>query len=491
MSSRKRQPSRIALTGERAAAYDPAGLSAGRRLGPAVEQALIETASILTSIAIPHLLQVGAANGGLSIPWSVTLLVVSVISYALVNSVEIAIVGASQFRVRHLAAAGSKSAQALQRLRARTERFFAAIVLLQNLSVVVASSMAGLIAVDLAGGWGLVFATIIVTGLIAVLGELVPKVLAARAADSMSLLVARPVELLTIVMRPIVVVLASVPNVLTRLLFGVDAKVTPTVTEAELRMLIGISAEEGAVGEEEAELMERVFRFYDRQASEVMVPRTEVVWLEAGTRVAEFYRIYDETPHSRFPVYRDSLDEVVGTVNIKDMLRAVAQGKITADTLIDEVMRPAYFVPDTKLVGRLFVEMQEGRQQMAVIVDEYGGTAGIVTLELLLEEMVGHVVDELGQPVQEFEAIDERTMRVDGGMSVDEAREELELPIPDGDYETVAGYVLHALGHIPKEGETVAGDGFRITVAEVKGRKIEEVVVTRLPVSARPGGAGQ
>jgi putative hemolysin len=231
--------------------------------------------------------------------------------------------------------------------------------------------------------------------------------------------------------------------------------------------------------------MERVFRFYDRQASEVMVPRTEVVWLEAGTSIADFYKTYDGAPHSRFPVYRESLDDVVGVINIKEVLRALAQARISSETPIDALMRPPYFVPDTKLIGRLFVEMQEGRQQMAIIVDEYGGTAGIVTIELLLEEMVGHVVDELGQPVQEFEEIDEQTTRVDGGMSVDEAREELELPIPDGDYETVAGYVLHALGHIPNEGETVAGDGFRITVAEVKGRKIEEVVVTRLPAASR------
>lgn len=414
----------------------------------------------------------------------VTLLIVGVVGYAIVNTIEIAIVSANRFRVRHLAAAGSKSAQSLERLRARTERFFAAIVLIQNLSVVTASSMAGLIAVDVAGGWGLVFSTVIVTGLIAVLGELIPKVLAAQAADSLSLLVARPVELLTVAMRPVVIVLAAIPNVLSRLLFGDRAAARPTVTEPELRMLIGISAQEGAVGEEEAELMERVFRFYDRRASEVMVPRTEVVWLESRTTVGAFYQIYDETPHSRFPVYHESLDDVVGVVNIKDVLRAVAKGAITSDTPIDELMRPAYFVPETKLVGRLFVEMQEGRQQMAIIVDEYGGTAGVVTLELLLEEMVGRVVDELGQRVQEFEEIDERTTRVDGGMSIDEAREELELPIPEGDYETVAGYVLSTLGHIPREGETVAGDGYRITVAEVKGHKIEEVVVTRMPVAA-------
>ena len=408
------------------------------------------------------------------------MLVVSVFGYALVNGIEIAIIGANRIRMRHLAEEGRKSAQALERIRAREDRFFAAIVLLQNLFVVVASTMAGLLAVDIAGGWGLVVGTIIITAIIALFGEVTPKVLAAQAADRLALVFARPVELLIVALRPLVVLFAAAPNVLGRILFGERPAHTPTVTEAELRMLIDMSAEEGTVGEEEAELMERVFRFYDRRANELMVPRTEVVWLEANTTASDLYRVFDEAPHSRFPVYRESMDSVVGVVNIKDVLRAVAQGRAAPETTIESLMRPAYFVPETKLVGALFVEMQERRQQMAIIVDEYGGTAGIVTLELLLEEMVGRVGDELAAPEREFQTIDERTMRVDGGMSVHEAREELELAIPEGDYETIAGYVLDLLGHIPKEGEQVPSQGFQITVTQVEGRKIEKVVITRL-----------
>ena len=429
------------------------------------------------------LAQTGVTEGGLNLPWSLALLVVSVFGYALMNGVEIAVVGANRIRTRHLAEEGQKSAQALERIRAREDRFFAAVVLLQNLFVVVASTMAGLLAVDLAGGWGLIFGTVIVAAGIALFGEVTPKVLAAQAADRLALVVARPVELLIVVLRPVVILFAAAPNVLARVLFGERPKLAPTVTEAELRMLIDISAEEGAVGEEQAELMERVFRFYSRRVNEVMVPRTEVAWLETGTTTADFYRTFNERPHSRFPVYRESIDNVVGVVNIKDALRAVAQGRAKPETSIDGLMRPAYFVPETKLVGALFLEMQERRQHMTIIVDEYGGTAGIVTLELLLEEMVGPVADELAEVGQEFQTIDERTVRVDGGMGVHEAREELELAIPEGDYETVAGYVLNMLGHIPKEGETVPGDGFRITVAKVKGRKIEQLVVTRLPTS--------
>lgn len=427
------------------------------------------------------LLDEGAFVPGLSATWAVVVLVASVAGYALVNTAEIAIVGASRIRIRHLAAEGNRSAQALERLRSREDYFFATIVLFQNLFAVIASTMGGLLAVEIAGGWGLVVGTLVIAAGIAVLGELIPKVLAVRSPDALGMAFARPVELLMVVMRPVAAILAPLPNLLARIVFRTDAKSSHTVTEAELRMLIDIGAEEGAVGEEEAELMERVFRFYDRRCSEVMVPRTEAVWLESGITIREFYAQYDQTPHSRFPVYRDSIDNVVGIVNIKDVLRQIARGSVGEDSPIDDLMRPPYFVPETKILGQLLVEMQEQLQQMAVIVDEYGGAAGIVTLEILLEEMVGRLTDELGQPVEEFREIDERTVRVDGGMSVDEAREELELAIPDGDYETVAGYVLDALGHIPEVGETVEGDGYSVRVTDVQGRKIEEVIVTRKP----------
>ncbi len=415
-------------------------------------------------------------------PWSVALLAVSVLGYALVNTIEIAIVGAGRIRIRHLAAEGNKSARALERIRERDDRFFASIVLLQNLFVVVASTTAGLLAVDLAGGWGLLFATVIVTAGIALFGEVTPKVLAARGAERIGLFIARPTELLTIVLRPIAVVFAAAPNLLARVLFRESAQVSPTVTEAELRMLVDIGAAEGAVSEEEAALVERVFRFYDRRVNELMVPRTEVVWLESGTTIAEFYQAFNETPHTRFPVYKESFDTVVGVVYIKDVLRAVAQGRAGPDTLIDGLMRPPSFVPETKLAGELSVEMRARRQQMAIIIDEFAGTAGIVTLEQLLEEMVGPVVDELGEAETEFDTIDDRTVRVDGGMGVHEAQEDLNLPIPDGEYETVAGYVLSLLGHLPEAGEKVAADGLHITVLSVTDRKIDEVIITKLSV---------
>jgi CBS domain containing-hemolysin-like protein len=444
----------------------------------------IATAILLLAFFAPFL-QVGGAEDGLAVPlsntWSLVVLVGSVVGFAIVNTIEIAIIGANRFRIRHLAEEGSKSAQAVERIRERDDLFFAAIVLLQNLFTVIASSLAGLLAVSIAGGWGLAVGTLIMASVIALFGEVTPKVLAAKSADRIALVLARPTELMMLVLRPIAVVFAAAPNVLARIFLREGADVSPTVTEAELRMLIDIGAEEGAVGEEEAELVERVFRFYDRRVNELMVPRTEVVGLETGTTSEQFYKTFNETPHARFPVFKESLDSVIGVVNIKDVLRAIAQGRAGQETPIDALVRPAYSVPETKLAGALLVEMQERRAHMALVVDEYGGTAGIVTLEMLLEEMVGPVVDELGRPEQEFQKIDEQTVRLDGGMGVHEAREDLNLPIPEGEYETVAGYALSLLGHLPSAGEEVEGDGLRITIVQVDERRIETLIIMRLP----------
>lgn len=409
------------------------------------------------------------------------ILTVSVLAYALVNSIEIAIVAAGRIRVRHLAEQGSAAARAIERLQSRQERFFAFIVLLQNLSVVLAASMGSILAADAVGGaLGVVLGTIVMTLAIALLGEVTPKVLAAHAGPRYPLLVARPVEWLMRLAYPVVLLMAAAPGFLSRLFFGERAGVTQTVTEAELRMLIDIGAEEGAVEEAEAELLERVFHFGDRRVNEIMVPRTEVVWLAKGTTVADFYRTFAQSPHSRFPVYEGSQDNVVGIVNIKDVLRGLSRAELTQESPIDLAMRPALFVPETKFVGTLFFEMQRSGHQMAVVVDEYGGTAGVVTLEMLLEELVGYVSDELRRHGEEFVTVDERTFQIDAGMTIHDANEELDLSLPEGEYETVAGFVLSHLGHIPEEGEQFTFNGLRIAVTKVLGHKIEEVTVTRL-----------
>jgi putative hemolysin len=407
-------------------------------------------------------------------------LLASVAGYAIVNSVEIAVVGANRIRVRHLAESGSRSAQALEYLHGHQERFFAAIVLLQNVFVVLASAMGALVANEVAGGAGVAIATVLVAICTTLFGELTPKVLAAHASERYALFVGLPTRALTTVLGPVVQALGLLPSLLSRWLFGVRLEAGASVTEAELRMLIDIGAEAGEFEEAEAALLDRVFHFGDRRVHEVMVPRTEAVGIEHKATVADFYATYGHASHSRFPVFDESPDKVVGILGIKDVLAALAEGKVDKSSPIEPLARPPYFVPESKLIGDLFREMQQRGVQMAVAVDEWGGTAGIVTLEQLLEEMVGQVRDELWPAEPEITPIDEHTTQVDGGISVEEAREELGLDIPEGEYDTLAGYVLSRLGHIPRVGENVVVDEqHRITVAEMRGLKIELLRVMR------------
>ena len=415
----------------------------------------------------------------MNIALGLVVLVASVLGYAVVNSIEIAVVGANRIRVRHLAEGGSRSAQALERLHGHQERFFAAIVLLQNVLVVLAAAMGTLIGAEVAGAAGVAVATVLEALALALFGELIPKVLAAHASERFALFVAVPAEALTQVLGPFVQALGFLPGVLSRRILGVRLEAGPSVTEAELRMLIEVSAESGTMAESEAELLDRVFHFGDRRVHEVMVPRTEVVWLPRESRVSDFYAVYAETPHSRFPVFEESPDQVVGILGIKDVLAALAAGQIGAGSSVEALTRPAFFVPETKPIGELFREMQASGTQMAIAVDEFGGTAGIVTLEQLLEEMVGPMRDELRPAETEITQVDEYTTQVDGSLSVEEAREELGIDIPEGPYDTIAGFVLSRLGHIPQEGEQLAVDDLRLTVAVMKGPKIELLRLTK------------
>jgi putative hemolysin len=412
---------------------------------------------------------------------AVALLIAGLVLYALVNAVEIAVASVNRLRIRHLAEEGSRAARAVQGLLDKQERFFAFIVLLQNVGVVLASTMGGFVAVEIVGGLtGVIVGTIVLTLGIALFGEITPKVLAAHSGERFPLLVAPVVRTLMTISNPVVVIFAAAPGFFSRMIFGERAAARASVTEAELRMLIDIGAEEGSVRAEEAELLERVFHFGDRRVNEVMIPRTEVVWLEKGTTIRDFYKVFAKTPHSRFPVFETSQDNVVGIVGIKDVLRGISDGQLTEDSPIDLAMRPAMFTPETKFVGTLFFEMQRAGHQMAVVVDEYGGTAGLVTLEMLLEELVGYVSDELRRHEEEFVTVDDRTVQIDAGMTIHDANDALELDLPEGDYETVAGFVLSHLGRIPAEGEAFTYNGLRITVTDVEGNKVEEVTVTRL-----------
>ncbi len=243
--------------------------------------------------------------------------------------------------------------------------------------------------------------------------------------------------------------------------------------------MISVGHREGTVEKDEAEMLHNVFEFGNRPVREAIVPRTEVVWVEKGTKLADFLDIYAQSPLSRFPVYEDNMDNVVGILSVKDVLMAVAKGTIDNESAIDDLIRPAYFTPETKRISELFSDIRDKNYRMTVVIDEFGGTAGIVSLSRLVEEIVGPVGDELAGAEKEYEAIDEYTFHVDGGMRIEEANEELGLELPEGDYETVAGFVLDLLGHIPKQGQKLKYKDLKLVITDMKGLKIEKILLTK------------
>ena len=251
-------------------------------------------------------------------------------------------------------------------------------------------------------------------------------------------------------------------------------------------MLIDIAQAEGMVEREEAEMLESVFRFGDRQVREVMTPRTEMAFVERGATLREFLEIYAEHSHTRFPVFKGTTDNIVGILSAKDILNAMSTRDIPYDEIVTAAIRDSFFVPETKRIAELFDELRQSGNQMAIAIDEFGGIAGLVTLKRLLEEVVGRVGEEGARPEEENEALGENTFQVDGGMSIDEVNEELGLDLAEGEFETVAGFVLDILGHIPSPGEQVEYGDLKVEVTEMNDHKIEAVKLTRTLEPSQP-----
>jgi len=251
------------------------------------------------------------------------------------------------------------------------------------------------------------------------------------------------------------------------------------ISDEEIRTMISVGQKEGEMEEAEAQLLDKVFDFGDRPVREVMVPRPEVTCIELGSKVADFHTLYAEYPLSRFPVFKENMDNVVGILAIKDVLMAQAKGSINRQSVIDGLMRPAYFTPETNRINELFAEMRDNNYRMAIVVDEFGGTAGIVSLTRLVEEIVGPVGDELAAVEKDYEVINAYTFQVDGGMRIEEVNEQLEMELPEGDYETVAGFILDLLGRIPKPNEQLRYKDLKLVITEMRGVKIEKILLTK------------
>jgi len=416
------------------------------------------------------------------------LAIICVMLSAFFSSSETAFFSFQKIRIKHLESKGVEGAGRVAKMMEKPEKFLTTVLLGNNLALLgnnfvntAAAALGTAVALSLMSGdekVALLVATVIVTLVLLVVAEVVPKIVAAQHSERMALVYVTPMMGISWVLSPVVAVFEWMGTGFSKLVGGEPVRRT-LVTEEEIRTMISVGEEEGVVEEAEAKMLHRVFEFGDDPVHEAMTPRPDVVWVEKGTSLADFLEIYSKTPHSRFPVYEESPDHIIGVVSIKDILMGQAEGKLEKDSPIDGLIRPTVFVPESKRIAQLFTEMQETGNQMAIVVDEHGGIDGIVTMEQLLEQVVGHFGDELARRAKEFQTIDEHTYDVDAGMRINEINEELHLEIPEGDYETVAGFVLSRLGHIPQEDEQIRYGDLKLVVKEMRGLKIERLRITK------------
>ena len=391
---------------------------------------------------------------------------------------ETAFTSLQRIRVEHLVKTEVPGAARVAKMIQRPEKLLSTVLTGNNLVNTAAAALGTILAVSVWGEWGILIATIGIAVILLIFCETTPKVIAAHNAERLSIRLARPIEVASYIFTPAVLALSSIASRFTKLAGG-KPMARSLVSEEEIRTMISVGHKEGTVEETEAEMLHKVFEFGDRPVREVMVPRPQVVSIEQGSTVADFLAVYAQSPISRFPVYQENMDNVVGILSVKDVLMGLAKDTIDPQSVIDELTRPAYFTPETKRINELFTEMRDNNYRMAVVVDEFGGTAGIVSLSRLVEEIVGQVGDELASVEKEYEAINEYTFQIDGSMRIEEANEEMGLELPEGDYETVAGFVLDLLGHIPRRGEQLRYKGLKIVITKMLGLKIEEILLTK------------
>ena len=421
--------------------------------------------------------------------WRLALLIICLGLSGFFSASETAFIALPRARLMHLVRIRRPGADRVSHIIQRPERFLATVLLGNNLVNTAAAALATVLALNLITNKSLsvLAATAGVTTFLLLFGETLPKNIAWRRSERVAFAVSRPVRLVELALSPVVSLLQLFSTMTNRAL-GISA-ITPQMGEEEIRMMIAAGAQTGAVEPGEADLLEKVFRFGDRQMREIMTPRPEIVWIEQGASLGGFLNIYSQHTHTRFPVYDGFMENVVGVLSVKDIL-ARMRGREDSGFDVTGQIRPAFFVPETKSVSETFNEMREGGHSVVLTVDEYGGIAGLATLKQMMSVIVGQMGEEGSAPEEPVTALGRDNFRIDAGLAISDINEELDLGIPEGDYQTLAGFILDWLGSIPETGDVMEFGDLRITIKAMEGVRIEEVELRRVNTSAG-NGTGQ
>lgn len=420
-------------------------------------------------------------------------LVILILLNAYFAATEIAFISLNDAKIEKKAKEGNKKAKQIQKMLKNPSKFLATIQIGITLAGFLSSAFASdafagmlapklnelmpFISINVWQNISIVIITIILSFFTLVFGELVPKRLAMKYYEKISYATIGVIKAISVITAPFVKLLTWATNIVSKI-FGVGEQEEEIVTEEEIKMMVDQGEEKGSIEENEKELINNVFEFNDIVASEIMTHRTDMYAIEIEQDLYEILDEIDEYKYSRIPVYRDSIDNIEGILFLKDILKSVSMRK---KIKIADIIREAYFVPETKPIDEIFKELQANKMQMAIVVDEYGGTAGVLTMEDILEELVGNIFDEYDDIEFEYKKFDENTYLIDGSISLYELKKILNVELPEGDYETLSGYLIEKLGRLPEEGEYPVIEDEKLTykIQEYEDKRIRWVKVCK------------
>lgn len=401
---------------------------------------------------------------------------------------EIAFISLNDAKIEKEAKEGNKKAKQIHKMIKEPSKFLATIQIGITLAGFLSSAFASeAFASELApilnnliplgvGVWNkisIVLITIILSYFTLVFGELVPKRIAMKNYEKIAYATVGIIRAIAIFTLPFVKLLTFSTNVVSKI-FGVSAEDEETVTEEEIRMMVDVGEEKGTIEEEERELINNVFEFNDKVVSEVMIHRTEIFAVNIKDNISDILNEIDDFKYSRIPVYEDTIDDIKGILYTKDIIKFLKKQK---DGKVKNIMREAYFVSENKPIDDLFRDLQRNKKQIAIVVDEYGGTSGIITMEDILEELVGNIFDEYDDVEIDYEKVDDNTYLINGNVSIYDLKKILEVEIPEGEYDTLSGYLIELMGRIPLDNEKPVIETPKVTykIEEYEDKRIIKV----------------
>jgi putative hemolysin len=412
-------------------------------------------------------------------PWLASALIIACLgAEAFFSGAEIALSFADKLKIRQKAEQGSRRAKLILQMLERPEQMLGSTLIVHHLVVVTSTSLATVLFVKWIGQQGAWLALIVMTSLVLTVGEIFPKTIFQHLADRLVWLVIYPLRLVFYACYPVAYAITWLIGHGLRL-FGLQSeKKNPFVTKEEVELLVRLSDRGSTLGVDERRMIRRIFGFTDTRVREAMIPLVEVIALEDNASVEELTQAIREHGFSRIPIFQDNIHNIVGWVNAFDVLSLLPDVRS-----FRHLIRPAYYVPETRRIGDLLKDVQQKGVPLAVVVDEYGGSVGIVTIEDMLEEIVGEIEDEYDARQRLYEVLPDGSFRIDARMEIDAISEVLSLPIPTGDYATLAGFILTQLERIPQRGELLMYDGLMLEVEEATNRAVERVRIFPRPSS--------